>query len=241
GGPVGPKMRRDDLAKKLGRPPTEMEYQLRNWYNFVWTCGDHICEQHIHNLDVINWIKNVYPASCHGLGGRAYLNQPDHGEIFDHHAVEYQYADGTIMFSQCRQIPGCNNDVSESVTGSKGSWASKGNPAYAIRDLKGDVQWRYKGPDGESNDGHQLEHFPLMKAIRENKPFNEAERGAYSSLTAVMGRMATYSGKIVTWEQALNSKLDQMPEKFDLKANPRTMPNADGSYNFPLPGKTVAL
>lgn len=244
GGPVGPKMRRADLEKRLGRPPTEMEYQLRNWYNFVWTCGDHIVEQHIHNLDVINWIKNAYPVSCHGLGGRAYLNQPDHGEIFDHHAVEYEYADGTLMFSQCRQIPGCNNDVAEAVTGSKGLWSSKkgtGYPEHSIRDFKGEVQWRYKAAADESNDGHQMEHFPLMKAIRENKDYNEAERGALSSLTAIMGRMATYSGKTVTWEQALNSKLDHAPEKFDLKANPRVMPNADGSYNYPIPGKTVAL
>ena len=266
GGPVGPKMRRADLEKKLGHPPTEMEYQLRNWYNFVWTCGDHIDEQHIHNLDVCNWVKNGYPVKCHGMGGRAYLHEPDHGEIFDHHAVEYEYADGSRMFSQCRQIPGCISDVSEHIVGTKGKWDSRG---FALIDFKGEIKWRYRAPSGTpepvkgkakgkapagsgdeelaryksgaSNDGHQLEHFPFMEAVRKNKPFNEAENGAKSSLTAIMGRMATYSGKLVTWEEALNSKLDLMPEKLAWDANPKVMPGPDGKYAYAMPGKMVAF
>jgi predicted dehydrogenase len=266
GGPVGPKMRRADLEKKLGRPPTEMEYQIRNWYNFVWTCGDHIVEQHIHNLDVCNWIMNAYPISCHGLGGRAYLNEPDHGEIFDHHAVEYEYEGGVRMFSQCRQIPGCISDVSEHVVGTNGTWSSK---TFALQNHDKEVLWRYRQPEGEvapakgkakkntpalpgdeilasyrqrrSNDGHQLEHFPLMEAIRHNKPYNEAENGAKSTLTAIMGRMATYSGKLVTWEEALNSKLDYVPERLAFDAPTKVNPGPDGRYAYPIPGKTVAF
>ncbi|HEY6167186.1 MAG TPA: Gfo/Idh/MocA family oxidoreductase [Verrucomicrobiae bacterium] len=264
GGPVGPKMRRADLEKKLGRPPTEMEYQIRNWYNFTWICGDHICEQHIHNLDVMNWVKNGHPVKCHGMGGRAYLSEPDHGEIFDHHAVEYEYADGSRMFSQCRQIPGCISDVSEAIVGTKGKWDSRN---FALQAHGGDLLWRYRTPDNDpaskkgkkkqesgggddeltkyreksSNDGHQLEHFPLMEAIRHNKPYNEAENGAFSSLTAIMGRMATYSGKLVSWEEALNSKLDLFPEKLAWDANPKVLPKPDGHYAYAIPGKAVAF
>jgi len=271
GGPVGPKMRRADLEKKLGRPPTEMEYQIRNWYNFVWTCGDHICEQHIHNLDVCNWVMNGYPISAHGMGGRAWLSEADHGEIFDHHAVEYEYEGGVRMFSQCRQIPGCISDVSEHVIGTKGTWNSK---TFAIQDHNKELLWRYRQPENDpalkpkgkgkgkkgknapdmganeilsgyrkntSNDGHQLEHFPLMEAIRNNKPYNEAENGAKSTLTAIMGRMATYSGKLVTWEEALNSKVDLFPEHLAFDAPTKVNPGPDGHYAYAIPGKTVAF
>ena len=97
-----------------------MEYQMRNWDSFNWLCGDHIVEQHIHNLDVCNWIHGEHPVKALGMGGRESRNGIDHGEIFDHHAVEYEYADGTRMFSQCRHIPGCWSSVSEHVEGTKG-------------------------------------------------------------------------------------------------------------------------
>ena len=235
GGPVGPKAKRAELEKSMGRAPTEMEYQLRNWYMFNWLCGDHIVEQHIHNLDVINWIKNGYPVRCHGLGGRAYQKGPDSGEIFDHHALEYEYADGSQLFSQCCQFPGAWSSVSEYVTGTKGRCDVSGHK------ITGADAWRRKGAEGESNDGWQLEHYPLQAAIRGDKEHNEAERGAYSTLTAIMGRMATYSGKVVEWEQALNSTMDLMPEKFSFDALPKVLPGPDGLYPYAIPGKTVAL
>ncbi len=235
GGPVGPKARRADLQKGLGRPPTEMEYQLRNWYMFNWLCGDHIVEQHIHNLDVINWIKNGFPVSAHGLGGRAFQKGPDSGEIFDHHAVEYEYADGSHLFSQCQQIPGCWSAVTEHVRGTKGSSDVSGHR------IDGDTKWRYKPAPGDSNDGWQVEHFPLQAAIREDKPYNEAERGAYSTLTAIMGRMATYSGKIIKWEEALNSTLDLSPASYAWDALPKILPGPDGNYPYAVPGDSVAL
>ncbi|MGI8967182.1 MAG: Gfo/Idh/MocA family protein, partial [Limisphaerales bacterium] len=194
GGPVGPKGKREEIKGKLGRDPTEMEYQMRNWYMFNWLCGDHIVEQHIHNIDVINWIKNNYPVRAHGMGGRAFQKGPDSGEIFDHHAVEYEYADGSRMFSQCRQIPECWNSVSEYAQGTKGTCD------VSAQKIAGEKAWRYKAADGETNDGWQLEHFPFFKAIRNNEEYNEGERGAYSTLTAITGRMATYSGKIIEWD-----------------------------------------
>src|SRR5216117_3873267 len=111
---------RAELEKHYGRKLTEMEYQMRNWYYFVWICGDHIVEQHIHNLDVINWVKKGHPIRAHGMGGVEVRKGPDYGEIFDHHAVEFEYADGSRCFSQCRHINGCWSDVSEHVVGTKG-------------------------------------------------------------------------------------------------------------------------
>ncbi len=232
GGPVGPKARRADLEKALGRPPTEMEYQLRNWYMFNWLCGDHIVEQHIHNLDVANWVLNGYPVRALGMGGRAYQKGLDSGEIFDHHAVQYEYANGVRVFSECRQIPGCWNSVSEHVHGTKGS-SNVGN--YTIT---GANAWKYRGG---GKDPYQQEHDDLFDAIRNDKPYNEAERGALSSMTAILGRMCTNSGKEITWEEALNSKLDLMPSEFTWDAKPKVLPDENGIYPFAIPGKTVAV
>ncbi len=232
GGPVGPKARRADLEKALGRPPTEMEYQLRNWYMFNWLCGDHIVEQHIHNLDVANWVLNGYPVRALGMGGRAYQKGLDSGEIFDHHAVQYEYANGVRVFSECRQIPGCWNSVSEHVHGTKGSSNVGG---YTIT---GANAWKYRGG---GKDPYQQEHDDLFDAIRNDKPYNEAEYGALSSLTAILGRMCTNSGKEITWEEALNSKLDLIPSEFTWDAKPKVLPDENGIYPFAIPGKTVAV
>jgi len=232
GGPVGPKARRADLEKVLGRPPTEMEYQIRNWYMFNWLCGDHIVEQHIHNLDVANWVLNGYPVRALGMGGRAYQKGLDSGEIFDHHAVQYEYANGVRVFSECRQIPGCWNSVSEHVHGTKGSSNVGG---YTIT---GANAWKYRGG---GKDPYQQEHDDLFDAIRNDKPYNEAEYGALSSMTAILGRMCTNSGKEITWEEALNSKIDLMPSEFTWDAKPKVLPDENGIYPFAIPGKTVAV
>jgi predicted dehydrogenase len=232
GGPVGPKARRADLERSLGRPPTEMEYQIRNWYMFNWVCGDHIVEQHIHNLDVANWVLNGYPIRAWGMGGRAYQKGPDSGEIFDHHAVQYEYANGVRVFSECRQIPGCSNSVSEHVHGTKGACNVGG---YTIT---GENAWKYRGG---GKDPYQQEHDDLFDAIRNDKPFNEAEYGALSSMTAILGRMCTYSGKEISWEEAMNSQIDLMPSEFTWDAKPKVLPDENGIYPFAIPGKTVAV
>lgn len=224
---------RKELEEKAGRPLTEMEYQMRNWYYFVWLCGDHIVEQHIHNLDVINWLKNGHPTRCWGMGGREVRKGPDHGEIFDHHCVEYEYADGSRCASQCRHIPGCWDNVTEHAVGSKGTCDIS---AHTIKSPDG--KWHFNTPGAK--DPYQQEHDDLFAAIRNDKPYNELEYGAHSTLTAVMGRMATYSGKEITWEQALNSELDTMPKELGWDAAPPTLPGPDGLYKVAVPGVTVA-
>jgi predicted dehydrogenase len=267
---------RKEYEAMAGRPLTEMEYQMRNWYYFVWLCGDHICEQHIHNLDVINWVKQGHPIRAWGMGGREVRKGLDHGEIFDHHYVEYEYADGSRCASQCRHIPGCWVSVSEEVVGSKGTcdvsghvirggtpaplaqahpaWhfqhgaqslvqrnesaahSQHGRPASAQRDQ---VTWHFTTRGAK--DPYQQEHDDLFAAIRTDTPYSELESGAFSSMTAVMGRMATYSGKEVTWDQALNSTLDTMPKTLAWDATPPTLPDSEGHYAIPVPGVTAAL
>ncbi|HIG30185.1 MAG TPA: Gfo/Idh/MocA family oxidoreductase [Verrucomicrobiales bacterium] len=215
---------------------TEMEYQMRNWYYFNWLCGDHITEQHIHNLDVINWLKGSYPVSAQGMGGREVRTSKEHGEIFDHHYVEFLYADGSRCNSQCRHIKGCWNSVSEHATGTKGRVDIGG---YRIRDLSGNSIWRHRGRNDA--DAYQQEHDDLFAAIRNDTPYNEAEYGAFSTMTSIMGRLATYSGKEVKWNDALKSTLSLLPEKFDWNADPRVLPNEDGYYPVAVPGESTVL
>lgn len=180
---------------------SEMEYQVRNWYYYNWLSGDHINEQHIHNLDVINWVKNAYPIKAEGMGGRQVRVDPKYGEIYDHHAVEFEYADGSRMFSYCRHIPNCWNSVSEHLHGSKGT-ANVGGGEILV---KGSDGWKYRGK-GDGNP-YQVEHDDLQASIRAGNPLNEGENGALSTMTAILGRMATYGGKEVKWEDALNSQI----------------------------------
>jgi predicted dehydrogenase len=206
-----------------------MEYQMRNWYYFNWLCGDHICEQHIHNLDVGNWVMNDHPVVAHGMGGREVRKGKDYGEIYDHHCVEFTYKDGTKMFSQCRHIRGCRNDVSEWVHGEKGAGRiSGGLQLYTGATLNA------KG----GKDPYQVEHDVLADAIRNNKPHNEAVYGAHSTMTAILGRMCTYSGKEIKWEDAINSKISLMPKEFAWDAQPPVLPDKDGNYPIAVPGQT---
>jgi predicted dehydrogenase len=213
---------------------TEMEYQMRNWYYFNWLCGDHIVEQHIHNLDVCNWIMGGPPAEAQGQGGRQVRVGPDHGEIFDHHMVEFTYPDGTKLMSQCRHIQGCWSSVSEHAHGTLGV----SNVGAGRIESGGDWKWRY---EGEPQDPYQVEHDVLFRAVREDLPHNEAEYGAHSTMTAILGRMATYSGKVVTFEQALSSELALVPDRYAWDGNPPTLPDDSGHYPIPVPGSTRAL
>ncbi|HTD65252.1 MAG TPA: dehydrogenase, partial [Candidatus Limnocylindria bacterium] len=221
--------KRADLENQYGRKLTEMEYQLRNWYYFVWLCGDHIVEQHIHNLDMVNWLKNGHPVSARGNGGCETRKGPDYGEIFDHHVVEFTYEDGSVCFSQCRHQLGCWNQVGQLAIGSKGKSDFERNV------ITGENKWRHAGG---SKNPYQVEHDDFFAAIRNDTPYNEAEYGAHSTLTAILGRMSTYTGKEVTWEQALNSTLDSMPKNLAWDAEPLVKPGPDGMYQLPIPGKT---
>ncbi|MEK6479473.1 Gfo/Idh/MocA family oxidoreductase [Catalinimonas sp. 4WD22] len=217
---------------------TEMEYQMRNWYYFTWLCGDHIMEQHIHNIDVANWAKQSYPVMAQGMGGREVRTGPDHGEIFDHHFVEFHYDDGTMINSQCRHIEGCMNKVSESFVGTKGRATTDGTTM--ITDVKGKKLWEHRGKNDPNP--YQVEHDRLFSTIvNGGELLADAENGAKSTMTALLGRMATYSGKVVTWEEALNSNISLMPQTYSFDATPPVVPGADGKYPVPVPGKTKVI
>lgn len=185
---------------------SDMEFQLRNWYYHTWLSGDQICEQHIHNIDVINWAKNDYPVSALGWGGRQVRIDPKYGEIYDHTAVEFVYADGSRMFSYGRHIPNCWNSVSEAVHGTKGTaQIDKGQ----IK-VHGGAEWSFRGDKGpQARDGNpfQAEHDVLQASIRAGSPINEGENGAKSTMTAILGRMACYGGNEVKWADAIESKI----------------------------------
>ena len=213
---------------------TEMEYQMRNWYYFNWLCGDHITEQHIHNLDVINWFKGGHPVKAQGLGGRQVRKGKENGEIFDHHFVEYHYADGSILNSQCRHIPGTMSKVDELLVGTKG----KIHCGQAkIVDHGGKVLFQF-AKKGEP-DPYQNEHDELFAAIAKGEyKYADAENGAKSTMTSIMGRMATYSGQMIEWDKAINSGIDIHPKVYDFNAAPPVLPNADGFYPIAVPGVT---
>ena len=216
---------------------TEMEYQMRNWYYFNWLCGDHIVEQHIHNLDVANWVKQGFPVKAQGQGGRQVRTGKENGEIYDHHMVEFTYSDGSVNLSACRHIPDCWNSVNEYCHGTKGTCEiSKAR----IFDASGNEIYAYgKGGRG----GHQQEHHDLFADLRDGKRPNEGDYGAKSTMTAILGRMATYSGKEISWEDALNSQVVVSPvDKFtSYDDEPPVLPNADMTYNIPMPGQTKVI
>ena len=177
---------------------TEMEYQMNNWYHFVWLCGDHILEQHVHNIDVCNWVKNDHPVSANGMGSCHCRNNRGIGQIYDNHFVEFTYKDGSKMMSQCRQQPDTWSCVSQFVHGTKG-----------MKELP-----------GNGSDGYIKEHVNLINAIRKGEKLNDGWHGATSSFTGVLGRMATYSGQEVNWDDAAAKGPDEMPKKFAFDANP---------------------
>jgi len=218
---------REELAQRLGRTPTEMEYQVHNWYYFVWLSGDHICEQHVHNLDIANWVYNksgdpkaAHPVEANGMGGRQVRKGKDVGQIYDHHAVEFTYADGSKVFSQCRHITNTWSPVMEHAHGTKGE-------SNCCGQIDGAQKWRYRGPNPNPYD---QEHVDLLKAIRSGEKYHEGWFGATSSFTAVFGRMATYSGQVVKWDEAVAKGPDEMPKVFAWDADPAVKPGPDGGY-----------
>ncbi len=227
---------RAQYEAKAGRPLTEMEYQMRNWYYFNWLCGDHIVEQHIHNIDVANWVKQGHPVKAQGQGGRLVRTGKDHGEIFDHHFVEFEYEDGSRVLSQCRHMPDTLNRVSEAFHGTKGT-APKPGELYTA---SGETIYKHRGKDDPNP--YQVEHDELFAAITAGEyKYADAEMGAVATMSAILGRMATYSGQEVSWEDALNSNLSLMPERYAWDANPPVMPDENGYYPIPMPGVTKAL
>lgn len=213
---------------------TELEYQMKNWYYFNWVCGDHIVEQHIHNLDVTNWLLGDYPEKAQGMGGRQVRVGPDTGQIYDHHAVEFTYANGHVMLSQCRHQRRAWSHIGEHVHGSKG-YANIGKGK--IYDKNNKLIFKSKGARG----GHQQEHHDLFAALQEGVIPNETEYGAKSTMTAIFGRMATYSGKEIHWKDAIESdiQLCDVDKLVNFDSPAPIHPDEDGNYPVAIPGKNV--
>jgi predicted dehydrogenase len=182
---------------------TDAEWQIRNWLYFAWLSGDHIVEQHVHNLDVAYWVLGELPVKATGMGGRQFRTDAKYGHIFDHFAVDYEYASGARILSMCRQIPGTANRVGESFIGTKGQ-------SDASRRITGPNAWTYTPPAQRSN-GFVQEHTDLVASIRAGKPYNELKQIAESTLVAIMGREAAYTGQEMSWTSVLNAKLDLTP------------------------------
>lgn len=219
---------------------TEMEYQMRNWYYFNWLCGDHIVEQHVHNIDIANWAKNAYPVSIQGTGSRAWRTGKDYGEIYDNHAVELTYADGAVIYSQCRHFEGTANRVDETFQGTKGRTYLSANNQGILWDHTGKEIFSH--PTKGNANPYQTEHDELFAAISKGEyKFADAERGAKSCLTAIMGRYATYSGQTIKWDEALNANNSLFPDQLAWDAKPKVLPDANGLYPIPTPGKTKVI
>jgi len=209
---------------------SDMEYMLRNWNNFCWLSGDHILDTHVHNIDIINWFLGKNPVEAIGFGGRARRLT---GDQYDYFSIDFDYGNGVFSHSMSRQIDDCANTMGEMVMGTEGYTNCK-NTVY---NLDGSVKWKYEYPktkDGKSTEivaisPYVQEHISLVTAIRTNKPVVEAERTAISTLTAIMGRTAAYTGQKVTWDEMMNSTMKLGPEKYEM--GPVSM-----EFPVPVPG-----
>ncbi|MEX0770875.1 MAG: Gfo/Idh/MocA family oxidoreductase [Balneolaceae bacterium] len=220
---------------------SELEYQMRNWYYFTWLSGDHILEQHIHNIDVANWYIGEYPISAQGMGGREVRKGPEHGEIFDHHFVEFTYPGGAVIASQCRNQQGTMEKVGETLQGTRADFTTEwGDDNSIFKNRDGEILYQYRSDKDISP--YQQEHNKLFSSIRRGNVLNNTEYGAKSTMTAILGRMATYSGKLVTWDEAIKSdrKLFE-PENFGWDSPPPVMLGPDGNYPTARPGSTEVL
>lgn len=221
----------DTLSKRPRKPGwSEMEFQLRNWWHFTWISGDHIVEQAVHSVDRLAWaMGDGPPARVTCLGGRAARSGPEHGDVFDHFAAVYEYADGRRAFHTCRQIDGCPSDNTDYVYATRGSAVINGwAPTLSLRDAAGRETWKYSGPADAGM--YQNEHNALFASIRSGRVINDLARGANSTLTAIMARMAAYTGQTVTWEQAMNSAQRLGPERYELGEAP--------PVSVAIPGRT---
>jgi predicted dehydrogenase len=217
---------------------SEMQFQMRNWYYFTWLSGDHIVEQHVHLADFTGWVmREQPPLHAWGYGGRQVRVDAKFGDIFDHHAVVYEYPGGARLYAFCRQQGNCYNETSKLVLGTKGRLrpGRGGRGAYVI---EGDTNWT-----APKDPGHpELTTFrEMFAAIRSGEPINDSVAMARSTMLAILGRMATHSGKKITWDEALQSDRVLAPASYEWNADPPVLPGPDGKYPQPIPGKTKVL
>jgi myo-inositol 2-dehydrogenase/D-chiro-inositol 1-dehydrogenase len=208
-----------------GRKPewSDTEWQLRNWYYFTWLCGDHIVEQHVHNIDVVNWAMKAHPVRAMGTGGRQVRTGPEWGHIYDHFAIDYEYENGVHLHSMCRQQENTAGSVSEALVGTQGTCQVND---YKITGPKAFAASR-KEPDP-----YQQEHTDFIASIRKGEPVSELKMVAESTATAIMGRESAYTGKVVTFDEIVNGTVSLAPPRIDLTANLATPP-------VPMPGGTT--
>jgi predicted dehydrogenase len=207
---------------------SDMEWQCRNWLYFTWLSGDHNVEQHIHSLDKMAWaMHDEYPVRATGLGGRQVRTAPEYGNIFDHHSVVYEYANGVRCYSSCRQQNGCAGEVNDYIMGSRGTCDVMNHL------IKGQTSWRLgRQKNAQRPDMYQNEHNELIASIRAGKPINNGDYMTKSTLMAIMGRMATYTGKVIQWEQALNSQGNLMPARLEFGPLPTPVVAMPGVTKF---------
>ncbi len=219
--------------RKLGM--NEVQYQCGNQYHFSWLSGDDVPQSLVHNLDRATWVmREQAPVKAHGLGGRSSMFEEIYGNVFDHHSVIYQFANGVRMYAFCRTQVGCYNEVSSILLGSKGRC-----DLLNLR-ITGETNWRYSGPHDSP---YKIEHKELFAAIRSGKPINSGYHMARSTLIGIMGQISCYTGKEVTWEQISKSDFyyPPKPEECRVDMEPPFKPGPDGSYPVYVPGKTVLL
>jgi predicted dehydrogenase len=173
------------------------------------------------------------------MGGRQVRKGPEHGEIFDHHFVEFKYPSGAVISSQCRHQPGTWSKVGETFQGTKGSIDMNDAGAASIVDLEGENIFEYKNETDPNP--YQVEHDKLFASIRNNEVISNAENGAKSTMTAILGRMATYSGKMINWDEAMKSEIVLMPPEVDWNSTPPSLPGEDRNYPIPIPGKREVI
>ena len=213
---------------------TDMEWMIRDWVNWCWLSGDHIVEQHVHDLDLFNWFAGQKPVKATGFGAR---QRRLTGDQYDMFSVDYLYEGGYHVHSMCRQIDGCHNNISAYIQGTKGAWIGGGEDRahHTIVDLKGNVIWQFdfekEAADFQQHDGHALEHVNWINHIRDNKPICQGEETAISTMTAIMGRVSAYTGAEVNWDEMMASDMNLMPDRLELKNMDMT------KYVVPVPGK----
>src|SRR5437763_849481 len=202
---------------------TDVEWQVRNWLYFTWLSGDHIVEQHIHNIDVSNWALGAHPVKAVGVGGRQWRTDPAYGHIYDHFAIDFEYPNGVHVLSMCRQIDGTASHVAERIVGTRGT-----SDAHSV--IEGAAPWSWDAQTPRTNPYVQ-EHADLIASIRAGKPLNEGRQVAETTLSAIMGREAAYTGKEITWDELLNAQQDLVPA--EVKFGPMPVPPVA------MPGQTV--
>ena len=208
----------------------DMEWMIRDWVNWTWLSGDHIVEQHVHNIDVFLWMSGLKVKSATAVGSR---QRRITGDQFDNFSVDFECENGVHFHSMCRQIDGCSNKIGEEIFGTKGSWNSF---THEIKDLNGNVIWKYDADAQEQlyklHDPYTLEHVDGINHIRRGEGHDEATGGAMSCLAGIMGREAAYTGKTITWDEMSQSEQNLLPE------NPQMGPMDMSKYKVPVPGES---